>query len=422
MRKVLIRTGAACLVGLAATPAAAQVVIEGQGVADRPRPDYDAVGSPFLGSWRAYPSIWLIGEATDNYLATDTNRRSDAYLSVVPEVYFKDNGGPNRLEAHAFFSQSVHANLPNENAASGGVSISSAYEPARDTQLRADISAAHYVESRSSLGAFQAAADPVKFEAYHAGLGVTHSFVDLSLGLNAALDRDQFHDTHLANGTPIDQDYRDVRTATVGATANYALRNGIGLVLSGSYVDERYDLRPGKNGFSPLTNIDRDSSGYNITGGVSLELTHLVFGTIQVGYLSRNYTDPRLNDFSGLSFSGDVLWNVTPLTSLRFRASRSVQDTSSTFIAGNTRSDFRVSVDHELYRYIILSGDAFYGHFSPNGPGIGGDEYSVGASARYLIDRRYSVSGGVRHSGRSSDAQALRYQANYLTLSFRAAF
>lgn len=421
MREGLILSGAVCLAGLMAAPAAAQVVIEGQGVADRARPDYDAVGSR-LGSFRLYPSITVTAEATDNYLATDSNRRSDAYASVVPELYIRGDAGRERVEARAFVSQSVHANLSGENATAGGASVSGAFEPMRDTQIRADVAAAHYVESRSSLGAFQDAAEPVRYETYHAGLGVTRSFADLNVGVTGGLDRYQYHDTRLRNGLPIDQDYRDVRIATVGGTAGYALRNGIGLVVSGSYVDQHYDFGPGSPGFDPATTIDRDSSGFNITGGISLELTSLVFGHLEVGYITRKYQDSRLDDFSGLSFNGDVLWNVTPLTSVRFRASRTVQDTSSTFIAGNTRSDFRVTADHELYRYIILTGDVSYGHFSPNGPGIGGDEYSIGGSARYLINRRYSVSGGLRHSGRSSDSRFLRYQANYVTLSFRAAF
>ena len=212
-----------------------------------------------------------------------------------------------------------------------------------------------------------------------------------------------------------------MRTETVGGSAKYDLRNGIGLIVGGSYVTEHYTHRGAVDPFTG-TVLNRDSSGYNIDGGVTLELSRLIFGSLRVGYLKRKYQDPRLFDFGGLSYSGDILWNVTPLTSLRFRASRSVEDTSSLFYAGNTRSDFGVTVDHELYRYVILSGDASYGHFRPNGIGVGGDEYLGGGRARYLINRRYSVSAGVRHAGRSSDSPFLRYQANFVNVSFRVQF
>ena len=71
---------------------------------------------------------------------------------------------------------------------------------------------------------------------------------------------------------------------------------------------------------------------------------------------------------------------------------------------------------------MIVSGDASYGHFRPNGVGVGGDEYLIGVRARYLINRRYSVLAGVRHSGRSSDSPFLRYQANYINAAFRVQF
>lgn len=421
MRKKLLFSGAAVLAGMGVSPVAAQAVIEEKGVADRARPDYDPIGARF-GSYIVYPSVTVTGEATDNYYATPNDKRSDGYIIVSPEVYVRSDLSRRRIEARAFFTQGVHANLGGENTASGGASLSGAYEPTRDTQLTANVSAAHYIESRASLGAFQGTGDPVKFETYHAGLGVTHNFVDLSLGLNGSLDRYDFHDTRLPDGTPVDQDYRDTRLATVGGTAQYSLRNGIGLIASASYVSEHFDFGPGSPGYSNASDVNRNSSGFNLLGGVTLELSHLIFGHVEAGYVTRNYNDPQLFDYGGLSFSGDVLWNVTPLTSLRFRASRSIQDTSSQFFAGNTVSDFRFSVDHELYRNIILSGDIDYGHFTPNGPGIGGDQYYAGVSARYLITRRYSVTGSLRHAGRSSNSEFLRYQANYASLSFRVAF
>lgn len=418
----LLCVGAAAAGLVGAAPGAAQSLVAGQGVADRARPGYDPVGSR-LGSFTLYPSVTTTAEATDNYLATKDDRRSDVYLVVQPEAYLTGDFGRSRMNARAFASQSVHANLTRENAAQYGASANVAFDPTRDMQLRADVSAASYVESRSSLGAFQQSRSPVRFDVLHAGAGVSQRFTDLTLGASGAIERRNFHDTRLRDGgLRIDQDFRDVRATSLSGSAQYDLRNGIGLIVSGSYDDEHYSVRSDSPVFLDDTFLNRDSHGYNVQGGVTLELTRLIFGTIQVGYLTRDYEDPRLNDFSGLSYNADVLWNVTPLTSVRFRASRSVQDTSSFLIAGNTRSDFRVSVDHELYRYVIVSGEAAYGRFRPNGIGIGGDEYYVGARARYLLDRRYTLSGGIRHARRTSGSDFLRYNATTADLTLRVAF
>jgi hypothetical protein len=402
-----------------ATPAAAQTVIAGQGVADRARPDYDPFGSR-LGSFTLFPAVTATASATDNYLATDTNRRSDAYLTVTPEVVVRGNWSRNQLQGRAYVTQDVHANLTNENATHYGASLAGAYDISRETQVRADVSAARFIESRSSLGSFQGALEPVRFEVYHAGVGASRSFNELSLSANASVEYRNFHDAAIPNGLFIDQDFRDVREASVGGSAQYDLRNGLGLIFTARYEDDRYDVRPGKSGFLP-GDLNRDSSGLSLQGGITLELTRLVFGNVQVGYLNRKYNDPRLKNVNSFSYNADVLWNVTPLTSIRARASRAVEDTSSPNFAGNTRSDFRLSVDHELYRYVIISGNAGYGHFTPNGIGIGGNEYSVGAGARYLINRHFSVSGNVGYAARTSDSTFLRYNAITGSISVRFA-
>jgi hypothetical protein len=401
-----------------AVPAYAQST-GGQGIAERARPDYDALGSR-LGSFTLFPSVTTSVTATDNYRATDTNRRSDVYFSVHPEVVATSNWSRNRLEARAYFDQSLHANLSGENTTQFGASLAGAYDVSRETQLRADVSAARYVESRSSLGSFQNSLEPVRYEVLHAGVGASRSFNELSLSGNASVDYRNFHDAAIGNGLFVDQDFRDVRVANLGGNVRYDLRNGIGLIFTAQYEDDRYSFRPGKTGFLPI-DVNRNSAGLTLQGGVTLELSHLIFGTVQIGYLDRKYDDPRLKNVSSLSYNADILWNVTPLTSIRARASRSVEDTSSIDFAGNTRSDFRLSVDHELYRYIIISGDAGYGHFTPNGIGVGGDEYSVGAGARYLIDRNFSVSGNLRYAARTSDSSFLRYHATSASISLRVA-
>ncbi len=399
--------------------ASAQTVTT-QGVADRLRPDYDPVGIN-LGGVTLFPSVTTSLETTDNYRASQTNRQGDSYAVIQPEIALRSNWSRHRLDARVYVAPSFHFSLPDENVTQFGVSTSGTYDVSHDTSIRADATAARFVESRSSLGSFRGTAEPVRYDLFRGGLGVSHSIADLTLTAGVSGERRNFQDVPLVGGGTIDQDYRDVRVITASGSAQYALRNGIGLIVSGQYDNSRYSFRPGSPAFVAGVDLDRKSSGFSIQGGVTLELTRLIIGTLQVGYLRRNYTDRRLSNFSGLSYNADVLWNVTQLTSLRFRAGRSVEDTSATQIAGNTRSDFRVSVDHELYRYILLNGDVGYASFRPNGLGIGGQEYTLGAGVRYLINRRFTLSGNVRYSGRTSDSAFLRYHAASASIALRFA-
>ena len=108
----------AVLIGLAltTTPALAQSDVRGQGVADRPRVDYDPYGYP-VGGFTVYPVVTASLGATDNYLATDINRRGDVYAVISPELRLVSNWARNRLTARGYFNQSLHANLSDQNTA-----------------------------------------------------------------------------------------------------------------------------------------------------------------------------------------------------------------------------------------------------------------------------------------------------------------
>lgn len=402
-------------------PAQAQAVQRGTGVADRSRPQYDPIGFD-LGTFRVYPSISTEFDATDNYRAKDINRQGDAYAVVLPEVAFGSNWGRNHIGGRAYFNRSVHANLPSEDASQYGLLVDGAFDASHDTVLRADASLIRAVESRSSLSSFRNSREPVSYNTGHFAIGIAQQFMRLNLDGSVGFNKTSFHDVTGIDGKPIDQSFRDVRTVSEALSAQYDVGGGIGLIVSGSASQRRYDFRPGSAGFDPLVNVNRDSSGFSLQGGLVLELSSLVFGTIQAGYIQQKYRDPRLKDFTGLSFSADVLWNVTSLTSLRFRASRAVQDSSSTVVAGNTRSDFSVGVDHELFRYVILSGAANYASFRPNGQGPGGREYGIQLGGRYLVDRHWSAALTAAYARRSSVSTFLRYNAASGSLSIKYAF
>lgn len=399
----------------------AQTVQRGVTVADRPRPQYDPIGYD-LGTFRVYPAISTDVRASDNYRARDTDRQGDVYAVVLPEVAFASNWSRHRLNGRTYFNRSVHASLPTENASQYGALIDGAYDVSRNTVLRADASLARSVESRADLGSFRNSVEPVRIDTYHFAVGGSQQFNRLRLDGSVGVNKLTFKDVNGLDGSIIDQSFRDVRTISESLSAQYDVGNGIGLIVSSSANQNRFSFRPGAAGFNPLINLNRDSSGFSLEGGVVLELSSLVFGTIKAGYIRQNYRDARFRDFAGLSFTADVNWNVTSLTTLRFRASRTVQDTSSTTVAGNTRSDFSLRADHELYRFLLLSATANYGSFTPNGPGVGGREYGLQVGARYLIDRHWSAGLNAGYARRDSASTFLRYRAASAAFSIRFAF
>lgn len=410
MRRVVTLLLAASTGLIISGEAQAQSAVVGEDVASRAHPEYAPKGIP-VGSFDLSPSLTAGVNATDNLRAASANRMKSAYFTLRPEVSARSTWTRHELAVRAYLERALHTKLKSENYTNFGVSTTGLYDISRLTQLQVSGSAARVTESRLDLGSFRGSTAPVRFGQYAGRATLSQGFGKLTAIVGGSIERRNYSDARLG-ALVIKQNYRNITDMGATVDLKYALGNGLGLIGSARYNKSRYDFRPGRMGFVNGVDLDRQSSGYSVMGGVTLELSKLLFGSVRVGYLKQNYRDARLRDPSGLSVDVDLLWNPTTLTSVRLRASRSVQDTSSTVVAGNIRTDVGLTVNHELLRSLLITANGNYGHFSPNGVGVDGDEYSVGLGLRYLMNRNITVSARVDHSERDSSDPTLRYKAN----------
>ena len=399
---------------------AQQPVDQEQSVADRPHPEWDPLGLVVPG-FVIYPSITSELHATDNYLATESNRKGDIFLTIHPEVSVRSRWNRNSLNLRAFVEQQVHANLPRQNVTAGAVFADGTYDVDHATKFVGNVSAGRFVESQAGLGSFLGSFEPVEYDLFRGSAQLSRDFARMSVTGSARIERRNFHDVTGPHGFVLDQDFRDSTVYLIDGNVAYSLSADIGLIVSGHYDNWRYDFRPGSPQFIQGLTLDRDTSGYSLEGGITVRPNSLVSGSLQFGYLKRQYEDPRLQEFSGLTVDADIFWNVTRLTTVHGSATRSVQDSSSPLIAGNVRTEVDLGVDHELYRNVLLSADAGYARFRANGPSPGGDEFTAGCGIRYLVNRRITLGANIRHSRRYSDVAPLRYEATRATVRVRLA-
>ncbi|MEP7221711.1 MAG: outer membrane beta-barrel protein [Novosphingobium sp.] len=415
MNGLLKPAGIALAIALCHGTAQAQVqapkIVANQDVKSRVQPGYEPIALPLFGL-NVLPMVTAETHVTDNYQAVSVGKKSDIYFNLRPEVNFRSNWNRHSFGGNIYLNESKHALRPTEDAFTYGAALQGVYDFSRDTQFHADLSFTHDVESRSNLGSYQGTVKPVRHNEYVVSAGVAHSVSDLTLNADVRLDILKYTDGQLPGGIVVSQYFRNDKALSLIGGATYDLGNGIGLTLNGQYDKVVYDFRPGQPGFIPGLNLDRSSHGFSLLGGVNLELSRLIFGTLQVGYLKRSYADPQFRGFNGLSFKANVLWNVTPLTSLGLRAGRTVQDNGSLIVAGNTRTDTAFTVNHELYRYVLLSGEIDYAHYRPNGPGFQTNELGGMIGVRYLVDRHLTLNGELRHSGRTTTLAGFGYQQN----------
>jgi len=387
-------------------------------VLNRPHSEYDQIGIR-TGGFTLLPSISSQLSATDNYRATPDNPDFDVSLLLTPDLTWKSNWSRHRISGRVFLQQSINAPLHDENFTSFGANANGLYDISANSQLQISAEAARLAEDHKSLRSFRDTIGPTLYDLLNGRATYAHVFDRLELQANGELEHRTYHEAVLVNGFHVSQHFRDLQMLSFSGHGEYDLGNGIGVVVTAEHDDIRYDFRPGSRGFINGFTLDRDSSGVNLEAGISLELTNLIFGTIQAGYLHRNYADERMTDVSGPSFDADVLWSITPLTSIEVSGKHYIEESGSTNFAGNIRTDVGLKVHHELYRNVVLRSELAYGHFEPVIGGASGNEYSMLLGARYRMNRRVTLNAQIQYSRRDASVENLRYHATTANLGLR---
>ncbi|MEH3101419.1 outer membrane beta-barrel protein [Sphingomonas adhaesiva] len=387
-------------------------------VADRQRPEYLPIGGR-LGSFFLYPTLTVTGAATDNARASDADKRDDAFVVANGEAKLVSNWSVHALNTQVYASQSAHT-LSTENATQYGAQLDGRYDVSRVANVGLVLRADHLVEDRSSFTSPAGAREPVRYNRARATLATEQDFGRLVVQSVLSYTKVDYDDAVTLDGVPIPQQFRDATILGASGSIAYAVSPGYSVVVSGTADRRRYVI--GADDPRQPGNFDRDSSGGRIEAGVRLTLTDLITGEIRAGYLVRDYADPRFRDTSGASFGANVLWNVTPLTSIQLYADRRIDEASSIDVAGNRVTEVTLTVDHELLRNLIVTAYGRYAAIAPLGDFASSSERGARLSARYFVNRQLSLRAAYARGDRSSPDPVRELHENRVSAGVQLSF
>jgi len=117
----------------------------------------------------------------------------------------------------------------------------------------------------------------------------------------------------------------------------------------------KHDVTPDRFGYL------RDSNGGYIKAGTTFEFSRLITGEVSIGYTARSYSDPRLNNLTGLLTAASLVWTATPLTTVRVFSTTSIDETTVPGAAGVLTRTYTAQVDHDFRRWLTAVGRFTYG-------------------------------------------------------------
>jgi hypothetical protein len=244
-------------------------------------------------------------------------------------------------------------------------------------------------------------------------LGVDQTFNRLQISAGATFDRTAYQQSVLTNGVTETNDDRNFNQYGGIARVSYDLMPGV-KPFGEVDVDQRvHDTRLDRSDYA------RDSKGGYLKGGTSFEFSRLLTGEIGVGYALRSYADPRLANLTGLLTSASLVWSATPLTTAKFIATTSVDETTLAGVSGVLTRTYTVQVDHDFRRWLTAIGRFTWGTQDYQGSNRFDKTGSVGGELVYKLNRNMQVKAQVRRDWLDSNEVGASTSATVVMLGVR---
>lgn len=355
--------------------------------------------SPARGStfWMIAPELVINSNWERHALSADLRGSFTGYGTTLPLSVAANNGAPMNLDRPDFTGR-----------------IDGRVDVTRDTRINSELRLRVATDNPGSPSIQTGLAKYPVFATTGGTLGVDHDFNRLNVSVSGTIDHTSYQWSKLTDGTTNSNNDRDFTQYGGIARVSYDLRPGVKPFVEVEGDTRIHDQTIDRYGYV------RDSDGGYIKGGSSFELTRLITGEAAVGWLMRNYRDPRLSQSSGLLTSASLVWTVTPLTTAKFIATSSIDESPLPGVSGVVTRDYTWQVEHAFRRWLVATARFGYGTSDYRGLGRFDNRYTASADLVYKINRTFAIKGQLRHDWLDSNLPGYNSNATVITLGVRA--
>jgi hypothetical protein len=365
-----------------------------------------------LGTFIVKPAVEISGGYDTNPARTKDGKGS-GIMVVEPQLQVRSDWTRHELRADLRGSYTDYPSLPSlsrpnfESKLDGRIDLTS--QTRIDLQNRLLLST-----DNPGTPEFQAGiAEPTIFTTVGGTAGVAHRFNRAEIGAKVSTERTTYRDSKLTDGTFARNDDRDFSQYGVNVSASYELSPGFKPYVQLDTDNRVHDLAVDRAG------IDRDSRGISPRIGSTFELSRLLKGDANIGYLTRNYEDPRLRELNGVVADASLIWSVTPISTATFTARSAANDSTEVDVSGVLVREFGVQVDHSFRRWLVLTGKLGFGLDDYIGSPRVDHRYAMSAALTYKLSPEMQIKGELRHEARTSNVLDQDYTANIVLLGVR---
>ncbi len=351
----------------------------------------------------------------DNIFAQSSNRHGDWIEDVGVGTKAETDLSRHYFALGASLEGNHYDSDHSEDNWQGNLSGVGRLDVTRGIQFGGDFAVRRLTVPRDSPDAINGT-EPTVFHVYHGAASfLTTPDLKLDARVSAGADKINFNDVPSSAGVIRTED-RDHDDRFVDATFGYRYLGPQEVYVHILADDDAYVQNVDFSGFQ------RNSTGYRVEGGATMDLGGLVFADLSAGYQRRNYADPRFGSTENPVGRAALMWNPSRITTVLADASYEFAQSFNTGSPGYDHQVYTLTVEHELHTDLMAIARAVeqerqFKALSRNDHIYGGD-----AGLEYRLDRGLFVEGEYRYRHQSSGDSLSDYSRNIVIARIRKVF
>ena len=285
-------------------------------------PHTEELGMP-LGSFRLYPTLDLRAGYDSNVFAQPAGQQvSSAYEAIRPSLDLRSDWSNHMLNFNAYGAFGFYNNASTQNYQNFGVLTDGRFDIQRDWYLTAS---GGFARTTEALGTPDVAfaQSPTVVNTIPVNLAMFQRFNRLFYQASASLARYSYQDNSTISTQTLPSGSRDRTEYGENLRAGYEIRDGWDIWAQGGLNQRRYLQQ-----FNTASQ-QRDSNGWTITGGSTIDLGGVSKLEGFVGYSQQTYLNPGLTT-PAVVFGLAGVWNGYEPLIVRPFVVRAINETAYT--------------------------------------------------------------------------------------------
>lgn len=386
--------------------------------AARAAENYDPVGVP-VGSFRLFPELEL-GEAyNDNiYAVSNATGKTGSFIQYIrPKLDLRSDWNQHQLNFFAKGNFGIYSVDSLNNFWDFGVGTDGRLDIQRDWNIYGGGSFNRLHEDRGAPNTVTTVnVPPNMYNQIAANVGYFQQFNRFSVRLDARMDNYYFinEGPGIAAGTIPNWD-RNRTEFREAARFGYEFSPGFSVWTRGSLNQRTYQYTVDVLGYT------HNSDGWDVVGGVTIDLGGITSIEAFAGYVQQNYKDPRFPQVSAPTFGLAAYWNPMRELWVKPFVRRTVEDSALNSTSSYLNTAMGLDVEYRVRPNIRLDGHFDYSIADYSAATNSGaqryDQYiTFRAGVQYLPTPNFFIGPTYQFVHRSSSVANSDYDQNLIML------